>query len=93
MVSVCLSSSPSHPALHAQLDQEAGSPGRTRLLGFSPGQHVYLPQRGAMSVCAVVKPSCRFLSRGSEMAPEFEAERWQQVHKDKCCCCAWVLSG
>lgn len=46
-----------------------------------------------MSVCAVVKPSCRFLSRGSEMAPEFEAERWQQVHKDKCCCCAWVLSG
>ena len=44
MVSVCLSSSPSHPALHAHLDQEAGSPGRTHSLGLPPRQHVCLPQ-------------------------------------------------
>lgn len=44
MVSVCLSSSLSHPALHANLDQEAESLGRTRSLGLSPKQHVYLPQ-------------------------------------------------
>lgn len=45
-----------------------------------------------MSVCAVVKPSVAFCPGAQEMAPEFEAERWQQVHRDKCCC-AWVLSG
>ena len=36
MVSVCLSSSLSHPALHATLDQESGSLGRALLLGLSP---------------------------------------------------------
>lgn len=45
MVSVCLSSSPSHPALHAQLDQEAGAQEDVCLV--SPRVVlVYLPQRG-----------------------------------------------
>lgn len=75
MVSACLSSSPSHPALHAHLDQEAGSPGRTRSLGLPPKQHVCLPQSdhehlgsgGAL---------LRFLSRGQRWLSAGSRSTW-----------------
>ena len=86
MVFVCLSSCPSHPALHAQLDQEAGGPGRTRLLGFSPRQHVCLPQRGPRASVPWWSTPVASCPGAQRWPPEFEAERGQQVHGDKRCC-------